>query len=80
VAARRASNGAGSRLGGAATRDKGGALWSSMVAHGMRLESVGQLGEKGNGPGPGRTIPFSIYSKYLKRLELIQSKVVLTEF
>jgi hypothetical protein len=48
--------------------------------HGPHLESVGQSGKKGNGPGPGIIVPSSIYLNISKRLELIRSKCVLPEF
>jgi hypothetical protein len=49
------SGGAGSRTGSVVVRDTGGTLGGSgTVVHGPHLESVGQPGEKGKGPGPGR--------------------------
>jgi hypothetical protein len=72
--ARHATNGGGQRSAWRVSRGGG------ILVHGPCLESVGRSGKKGNGLGPGRIVPCSIYSNISKRLELIQSKCVLSEF
>jgi hypothetical protein len=52
VAAGRASGGAGSRPGGAATRDRGGVPRFGTVACGLCQESVGRQGGDGKWAGP----------------------------
>jgi hypothetical protein len=76
----RVSDGARSRPGGTTTRDRGNAPGSGTVVDGPCLESMGQLGEKGNGPAQGEQYPSRFIQNISERLELIRSNGVLPEF